>query len=101
MEKEHKDLSSISGLPDELGIDADLSKVGQTLTIRKDTRRYGKSMTIVSGFQMDRAEIKELASELKHRLACGGTVEGNEIELQGDHVQRARDILSEFGYQVA
>ncbi|WP_225317639.1 MULTISPECIES: stress response translation initiation inhibitor YciH [Haloferax] len=101
MEKEKKDLSSISGLPDELGIDADLSKVGQTLSIRKDTRRYGKPMTIVSGFTMDRADIKQLASELKRRLACGGTVEGNEIELQGNHVERARDILLEFGYQVA
>ncbi|WP_411964284.1 stress response translation initiation inhibitor YciH [Haloferax sp. YSMS24] len=101
MEKENKDLSSISGLPDELGIDDDLSKVGQTLTIRKDTRRYGKPMTIVSGFEMERADIKELASVLKRKLACGGTVEDGEIELQGNHVERARDILAELGYQVA
>lgn len=101
MEKKKKDLSSISGLPDELGIDADLSKVGQTLTIRKDTRRYGKPMTVVSGFEMERAELKELASELKRRLACGGTVEDEEIELQGDHVERARSILEQLGYRVA
>ncbi|KAB1187688.1 MULTISPECIES: stress response translation initiation inhibitor YciH [Haloferax] len=101
MEKEHKDFTSISGLPDELGIDADLSKVGQTLTIRKDTRRYGKPMTIVSGFEMDRADMKELASELKRRLACGGTILDDEIELQGNHVERARDILEELGYRVA
>ncbi|KAB1193424.1 stress response translation initiation inhibitor YciH [Haloferax sp. MBLA0076] len=101
MAKETKDFSAISGLPDELGIDDDLSKVGQVLSIRRDTRRYGKPMTIVSGFEMDRAEMKALASELKRRLACGGTVLDDEIELQGNHVERARDILDELGYQVA
>lgn len=101
MEKKKKDFASITGLPEELGIDADLEKVGQTLSIRKDTRRYGKPMTVVSGFEMERAELKQLASELKRRLACGGTVVEGEIELQGDHVERARGILDELGYRIA
>ena len=95
-----KDLGSISGLPDELGIDEDLGRTQQRLTIRKDTRRYGKAMTIVEGFDPDVTDVKEVASELKRKLACGGTVEGDEIELQGDHVARVVDILDDMGYDV-
>ncbi|MFB6131308.1 MAG: stress response translation initiation inhibitor YciH [Salinigranum sp.] len=95
-----KDLGSISGLPEELGIDEDLGRTQQHLTIRKDTRRYGKAVTVVEGFDPDVTDLGEVASELKSKLACGGTVEGEEIELQGDHVARVGDVLREMGYDV-
>lgn len=96
-----KDFSSISGLPEELGIDDDLGRAEQRLTIRTDSRRYGKPVTIVSGFDTDAADLKELAKTLKQRLACGGTVTDDEIELQGSHDRRAREILTDLGYTVA
>ena len=95
-----KDLGAISGLPDELGIDEDLGRTQQRLTIRTDTRRYGKPVTIVSGFDTDVTDVKEVASTLKGKLACGGTVEDDEIELQGDHADRAADLLDDMGYAV-
>jgi translation initiation factor 1 len=98
---DNDDLASISGLPEELGIDTDLQKSQQRLTVRRDTRRYGKAMTIVSGFDLSRDEMKDVASVLKRKLACGGTVEGDEIELQGDHTDRVHDVLHELGYQTA
>ena len=94
------DLSSVSGLPDELGIDEDLGRTQQRLSIRTDTRRYGKAVTIVSGFDAGVTDVKDIASQLKSKLACGGTVEGDEIELQGDHADRAADLLDDMGYAV-
>lgn len=93
------DFSSITGLPDDLGIDADLQRTQQVLRVRVDTRRYGKPVTIVAGFDGE-TNIKELASHLKRKLACGGTVEDDEIELQGNHLQRVPDLLREQGYEV-
>ncbi|QCJ46252.1 MULTISPECIES: stress response translation initiation inhibitor YciH [Haloprofundus] len=94
-----KDLGSISGLPDELGIDDDLARTQQVLTVSVDTRRYGKPVTLVDGFEGD-TDLKELASTLKRKLACGGTVEDGVIELQGNHKERVPDILREQGYTV-
>lgn len=94
-----KDLGSISGLPDELGIDDDLARTQQVLTVSVDTRRYGKPVTLVEGFEGE-TNVKELASTLKRKLACGGTVEDGVIELQGNHANRVPDLLREQGYTV-
>lgn len=89
----------ITGLPDELGIDDDLQRTQQVLSVRVDSRRYGKPVTVVSGFDSS-ANLKELASTLKRTLACGGTIEDNRIELQGDHRARVPDLLRERGYDI-
>jgi translation initiation factor 1 len=93
------DLSSIAGLPDELGIDDDLARTEQQLSIRVESRRYDKPVTIVEGFD-DSANISDLASTLKSRVAAGGTVTDGQIELQGDHQNRLPDILRDEGFQV-
>jgi len=36
---------------------------------------------------------------LKKKLACGGTVRGTEIELQGEHKAKVKDILKQNGYR--
>ncbi|MFC4357244.1 stress response translation initiation inhibitor YciH [Halobium salinum] len=93
------DFSKVTGLPDDLGIEDDLRRSEEVLTVRTDTRRYGKAMTIIEGFE-DGEDLRELASSLKRSLACGGTVEGDTIELQGNHVARVPDLLREHGYAV-
>lgn len=93
------DFSRITGLPDDLGIDTDLQRTQQILTVRVDTRRYGKPVTIVAGCDGD-TDVKALASDLKRTLACGGTIEDGEIELQGNHRQRVPDLLRDRGYEV-
>jgi translation initiation factor 1 len=94
------DLGKYTGLPEELGIDEDLGKAAQELRVSTDTRRYGKAVTIVSGFDTDTTDVGDVASELKSKLACGGTVEDDEIELQGDHTDRLPDVLRDMGYAV-
>lgn len=101
MAKKHTtDLGSISGLPEELGIDADLGRAQQWLVIAHDTRRYGKPVTVIEGFELDSAELKSTASALKRRLAVGGSVDGGRIELQGRHDERLRTALEDLGFDV-
>lgn len=95
-----EDISDVAGLPDELGIDEDLGRADQRLTIRVDERTYGKAMTIVEGFDESSVDVDDLASDLKSNLATGGTVDDGRIELQGDHRERVRDLLDERGFPV-
>ncbi len=51
--------------------------------------RKGKTVTTVSGFQINADEIKNLATQLKRRCGTGGSVKDGVIIIQGDH----RDTL--------
>ncbi|MDX1745592.1 MAG: translation initiation factor [Halobacteriales archaeon] len=78
---------------------ADLDRATQRLTVRTETRRYGKSMVVIEGFEGG-VDLEALASELKAALGTGGTVKEGRIELQGDHAERVRELLGERGYAV-
>ena len=95
-----KDISDVSGLPDELGIEEDLGRAEQQLTVGIDERTYGKKMTIVEGFDPSSVDVKDVASNLKSSLGTGGTVDEGRIELQGDHRERVRDLLEDEGFAV-
>lgn len=95
-----EDISDVAGLPDELGIDEDLGRAEERLTVRVEERTYGKAMTIVEGFGESSVDLGDLASDLKSSLATGGTVDEGRIELQGDHRERATDLLEEQGFAV-
>lgn len=97
---EDDELSRIAGLPEELGIDEDLARADQRVSIRTETRRYGKPVTIVEGLDDRSVDVDELASKLKRRLGTGGTVKEGRIELQGDHAERLPALLREEGYEV-
>ena len=78
---------------------ADLDRATQRLTVHTEERRYGKQMVVIDGLD-DEAGREALASELKSALGTGGTVKDGRIEIQGDHEDRVRDLLTERGYQV-
>jgi len=92
---------SLDELLDELNSHDDLDKAQQQVSITVDERRYGKAVTIVSGFDLPESQIESLASSLKSSLATGGTVTDETIELQGDHRDRLPELLRDHGYDVS
>lgn len=84
-------------LPDDFDPMDQLARSEQTITVKIDTRSFGKEMTVVEGFGDD-VELSELASTLKSKLACGGTNKNGQIQLQGDHLRRIEDVLEEEGF---
>lgn len=86
------------GLPKELCVCETIAKETQKITIRKERRAFGKINTIVEGLDTSEIELHDLAKQLKSKLACGGTVKGNTIELQGEHTKKVRDALLQIGF---
>ncbi|BCS91895.1 Protein translation factor SUI1 [Metallosphaera sp. J1] len=87
--------SLCGGLPPE--VCEQLNKEEQFIKIKLEKRRYGKEVTVIEGLGDD-ADLKKIASELKSKLAAGGTVKNGRIEIQGDHRERARDLLVKLGF---
>lgn len=95
------DIFSAAGLPKELEEfdDTDVILREQLeLRITTDSRRYGKLMTIVSGFDSS-IDPRKVLSQLKSKCACGGAFKGGHVELQGDHAKKVQGILEDMGFQ--
>ncbi len=60
----------------------------------------GKTVTIVSGFQVSPETLQSLTKQLKNQCGTGGTLKDTEIEIQGDHRQKLVEILTKLGYRV-
>ena len=43
---------------------------------------------------------KKIASELKKRCGCGGSVKNGTIEIQGENRELLKQLLQQKGYQV-
>ncbi|MDD5699676.1 MAG: stress response translation initiation inhibitor YciH [Candidatus Nanoarchaeia archaeon] len=87
------------GLPLEACVCEQIVKADQRIQVTLDRKKYGKVVTIVSGFDKG-VDVKKVAKDLKNELACGGTFEGNMIELQGNHMKRIKPILEKIGFNI-
>ena len=85
------------GLPKDLCVCETIAKEGDKIRIFIEKKRYGKATTVIEGIGKD-ADPKKILKELKTRLACGGTLKGGSIELQGSHQSKARDMLVKAGF---
>lgn len=85
------------GLPKQACVCEKIAKGSQNIKVTAEKRRFGKYVTIVSG--LSGVDVKEIAKALKNELACGGTYKGNEVELQGDHRKKIKDILVKLGFE--
>ncbi|SEW27820.1 SUI1 family translation initiation factor [Natrinema salifodinae] len=90
----------LDDLLDELDTHGDLETSQQVLSIRTESRRYDKPVTIIEGFDLPDSEVKSIASDLKSSMGTGGTVDDGRIELQGDHRDRVPDLLRDRGFDV-
>jgi len=55
-------------------------------------------VTIIEGVDDKSFDIEGLTKKLKTLCACGGTMKSNQIILQGDHRDKARQLLSQLGF---
>ena len=85
------------GLPKSLCVCETIEREARVIKVYVESRRFGKPMTIVEG--IDEKAGKNVAKQLKRKLACGGTFKNGRIELQGNHVARVKEILKEMGYE--
>jgi translation initiation factor 1 len=83
---------------DEKEVFEELSKEEQVITIRLETVRWDKHLTIIDGINPKEVDLVDLAKKLKTYCACGGTVKNNMIMLQGDHRQKVYDYLTKNGF---
>ena len=88
----------VCGLPEELCICEEIAREIQSVKVFTVRRRFGKLMTIIEGIDEHDIDIRELTKELKNRCACGGTAKKGQIELQGDHKRRVKQVLADLGF---
>ena len=84
------------GLPLQACVCEEIVKTEQRIHVRTEKKKFGKLVTIISGFQG--IDLKATAKDLKHELACGGTVKENTVELQGDHKRNVKEALVKAGF---
>ena len=75
----------------------EIAKEEVEIQVRVEKRKFGKPVTVIRGFSGD-IDLKKIAGELKSKLACGGSVKNDRIELQGDHRRNIKEILEKMGF---
>tara|TARA_Y100000034_G_scaffold19272_2_gene21713 strand:- start:6108 stop:6404 length:297 start_codon:yes stop_codon:yes gene_type:complete len=86
------------GLPKQACVCEQIVKSSQKIKVTTDKKRYGKIVTIVTGFEHG-IDVKKIAKALKNELACGGTYKDNIIELQGFHKNKIKELLVKLGFE--
>ncbi len=85
------------GLPKELCTCEALVKEKEVIKVFNMQKRYGKLTTVIEGMTKD-VDLKKILKDLKHKLACGGTLRNTTIELQGNHKDKIKSILTKLGF---
>ncbi len=62
-------------------------------------KRKGKPVTLVGRFHMSEKEKKDILKLLKKKLACGGSIKDEWLELQGDVKDKIITILEADGWK--
>ena len=60
----------------------------------------GKTTTVVRGLPLDAEALTALGKRLRTACGAGGTAKDGVLEVQGDHVQRVMDWLTQDGWRV-
>lgn len=92
------EVCSKCGLPKDLCVCETIAKEEQKIEVRLIKKKFGKLSTLVEGINDKNINMKDLLKELKSKLACGGTMKGGVIELQGNHLTKVRQSLVAFGF---
>jgi len=94
------EICPVCGLPMDLCVCEEMSKEQQRIRIRLETRKWGKTTTVIDGINSKDMKLNKLATTLKSKCACGGTAKDEKIILQGDHRDVVKDVLVGLGFPV-
>ena len=96
-----QEFSSADSLQRPTGPAQDPTPKAQQMVRVQPTRggKGGKTVTVIRGLELDAAGFKALLKKLKTRIGSGGTAKDGVIELQGDQVDLALQLLSKEGYR--
>ncbi|WP_235404050.1 stress response translation initiation inhibitor YciH [Enterobacter quasiroggenkampii] len=93
--------STDSGRIDEPKAKVERPKGDGIVRIQRQTSgRKGKGVCLISGIDLDDAELTKLAVELKKKCGCGGAVKDGVIEIQGDKRDLIKSLLEAKGMKV-
>ncbi|MCK6903345.1 stress response translation initiation inhibitor YciH [Enterobacter pseudoroggenkampii] len=93
--------STESGRIDEPKAKVERPKGDGIVRIQRQTSgRKGKGVCLISGIDLDDAELTALAAELKKKCGCGGAVKDGIIEIQGDKRDLIKSLLEAKGMKV-
>lgn len=85
------------GLPKDICVCETIAREQQKIEVKIEKRKFGKKYTVVCGVGKE-INLDDLLKKLKMKFACGGTAKSGQIELQGDHKNKIKPILSELGF---
>jgi len=86
------------GLPKDLCVCESIAKERQRVVVKVEKRKFKKNYSVIEGIDEKEINIKDLIRTLKNKLACGGTIKGGKIELQGNHKNKVKPILVQIGF---
>jgi len=92
------EVCTVCGLVKELCVCETIAKESQKILVYLERKKFNKNYTIIEGIDEKEIDLKDLAKKLKSELACGGTIKKGKIELQGEHKQKAKNILVKYGF---
>ena len=76
-----------------------LKKISKINLSTKKSKK-GKTITLIKGLGIgNESQIKELLKKLKVFCGTGGTLIGNDIQLQGDMLIKSIEFLRKEGFQ--
>jgi translation initiation factor 1 len=72
----------------------------QTVWLAIEKRKKGKVVTVIRGLSATGNDLPALLGRLKDRCAAGGTLAGDTLEIQGNHLDLLCRLLGKIGYRV-
>ena len=71
------------------------------IRIRREAKgRKGKTVTTITGFDLDNKALNLVAKQLKQHCGTGGSVKDGVVIIQGDHRDTIKSFLEGQGYKV-
>jgi translation initiation factor 1 len=73
----------------------------QSARLAVEKRKKGKVVTVVRGLSVEGTDLAALLTKLKSLCGAGGNLDGETLEIQGNHLERLRAVLAKIGYRVS